>query len=454
MNDSTMLNMSTYESYKDSGVHYLGDIPLGWKVTKIKHAAKINPSNHFTFSEFSDHACFLPMEAVLASGEVDYSSKRLVKDVKSGFTSFKKDDVLLAKITPCFENGKGAYLNEMPTKYGFGSTEFHVIRANKHYVPHFLYYLTKTHMFMDFGEQMMTGSAGQKRVPTAFLENFEFASPSYKEQLNIVSFLTVNIELVDEAIAIKQKQIELLKERKQIIIQQAVTQGLNPDAPMKDSGLGWLGDIPKHWKVESLKNILVERNKKNYPIESEERLSLSIDKGITLYAEKTTNLDRFKDDFSQYKLSYKGDLVFNSMNMIVGAVGVSNYFGCVSPVYYTYYSKLDNPNITKFYEYFFKSRVVQSQLYRLGKGIMAIDRGEGKFNTVRLKVSRDDLRSMKVPFPSSSEITDIVESIESESFNINESIKLQYQQIEKLKEYKNTLINSAVTGKIKVMELA
>jgi len=166
----------------------------------------------------------------------------------------------------------------------------------------------------------------------------------------------------------------------------------------KDSGIDWLGEIPEHWGVESFKNILNERNEKNDPIISKERLSLIIDKGVTLYDEKTTNLDRFKDDFTQYKIAYQGDLVFNSMNMIVGAVGVSDYYGCISPVYYTYHSNV-NPYSAKFYEYLFKSQLLRGVLYSLGKGLIAIDRGDGKYNTLRLKVSRDDLRGLKIPFP-------------------------------------------------------
>lgn len=167
---------------------------------------------------------------------------------------------------------------------------------------------------------------------------------------------------------------------------------IKPYSKYKLSGIEWLGDIPEHWEVESLKNILTERNEKNNPIKTKEILSLSIDKGVTLYAEKTTNLDRFKDDYTQYKLAHKDDLIFNSMNMIVGAVGVSNYFGCVSPIYYTFNSNLQNSLTTKYYEYLFRNKIVQSFLFSLGKGLMAIDRGEGKYNTVRLKVSRNDLR--------------------------------------------------------------
>ena len=213
----------------------------------------------------------------------------------------------------------------------------------------------------------------------------------------------------------------------------------------KDSGVTWLGDIPEHWKVESFKNILTERNEKNQPIRTKEILSLSIDKGVTLYAEKTTNLDRFKDDFSQYKLAYKGDLVLNSMNMIVGAVGVSDYFGCVSPVYYTYHGGLDNSYTSKFYEYLFRCKTVQGVLYSLGKGLIAIDRGEGKYNTLRLKVSRDDLRSLRLPFPHLSERTAIVTYLDRKTALINQAIDIKQKQIELLKERRQILIHKAVT---------
>lgn len=211
----------------------------------------------------------------------------------------------------------------------------------------------------------------------------------------------------------------------------------------KHSGIDWLGEIPSHWEVESFKNILVERTKKNDPILSTERLSLSIDKGVTLYSDKTTNLDRFKDDFTQYKLAYEGDLVFNSMNMIVGAVGVSDFFGCVSPVYYTYYSK--NGNSTKFYEYLFRSRLLKGVLYSLGQGLIAIDRGDGKYNTLRLKVSRDDLRSMKLPYPNSNEQKNIVAFLDEKCGKIDALVEIKSQQIEKLKELRQVKIHQAVT---------
>ncbi|HZH87248.1 MAG TPA: restriction endonuclease subunit S [Brumimicrobium sp.] len=213
----------------------------------------------------------------------------------------------------------------------------------------------------------------------------------------------------------------------------------------KESDISWLGEIPKHWEVRSFKNILIERSEKNDPIKSTERLSLSIDKGVTLYSEKTTNLDRFKDDFTQYKLAHEGDLVLNSMNMIVGAVGVSKYFGCVSPVYYTYFGGTNNGNSTKFYEYLFRSKIVQGVLFSLGRGLIAIDRGEGKYNTLRLKVSRTDLRSLKLPLPPPDEQMQLVNFLDYKLAKINRFIRKKKQLIKLLNEQKAAIINQAVT---------
>jgi len=218
-----------------------------------------------------------------------------------------------------------------------------------------------------------------------------------------------------------------------------------PYKEYKSSDIAWLGNIPKHWQILSFKNILKERNEKNNPIRTKEILSLSIDKGVTLYAEKTTNLDRFKDDFTQYKLAHKGDLVFNSMNMIVGAVGVSRYFGCVSPVYYTYHGDSNNIHTTKFYEYLFRNKTIQGVLFSLGRGLIAIDRGDGKYNTLRLKISRDDLRSMKLPFPNPDEQTAIAKFLDYKTAKIDRFIRKKKQLIKLLHEQKAGIINEVMT---------
>ena len=101
----------------------------------------------------------------------------------------------------------------------------------------------------------------------------------------------------------------------------------------KDSGVEWLGEIPSHWEVQSLKSILVNRNEKNEPVKTKHILSLSIANGVTPYSDENRGGNKAKSDLTDYKLAYPGDIVLNSMNVVVGAVGLSKYFGAISPVY-------------------------------------------------------------------------------------------------------------------------
>ena len=197
---------------------------------------------------------------------------------------------------------------------------------------------------------------------------------------------------------------------------------------MKDSGIDWIGAIPVEWDLLPFRHVLHERTEKNVPIKSTERLSLSLDLGVTLYAEKTTNLDRFKDDFEQYKIAHEGDLVMNSMNMIVGATGVSDYYGCVSPAYYTFYDDTLDHVTAKYCEYIFRSKTMLRVLYSLGKGIYAIVRGDDRVNTCRLKVSREDLRSIVLPMPGIDEQREIIKYLTEKTRGID-NLVAQKQQI-------------------------
>lgn len=206
----------------------------------------------------------------------------------------------------------------------------------------------------------------------------------------------------------------------------------------------YVGIIPEDWGSDKLKVILQERNKKNKPIISKERLSLSIDKGVTLYAEKTTNLDRFKEDFTQYKIAYPKDLVLNSMNVIVGAAGVSKYFGCVSPAYYVLHSSDETKYLADYYSYFFKTSKMQKKLYSIGRGIMAIDRGNDRVNTCRLKVAKNDLKNLIFPIPSIKEQHKIVDFIKFKENQINKLINKQKKLIKLLQEKRKNIISNVI----------
>ena len=212
----------------------------------------------------------------------------------------------------------------------------------------------------------------------------------------------------------------------------------------KDSGVQWLGEIPGHWNCVRIKALFLNIREKNNPIQTEERLSLSIDKGVTLYSEKTTNLDRFKEDCSQYLLAHEDDIVLNSMNMIVGAVGKSKYFGCVSPAYYVIRLR-DTSNYIDYYSQLLNIQKIRDVYRIMGKGIMAIDRGDGKVNTCRLKVPYDSFGSIKIPLPPLSEQHSIVSYLDDKCGKIDKMLEGKQKQIELLAEMKQRIIADAVT---------
>ena len=288
-----------------------------------------------------------------------------------------------------------------------------------------------------------------QRMSRTQLIKVSIPQPSLSEQQRIASFLDKKCAEVDEMITLQEKIIEELKAYKQSVITEAVTKGLNPNVPMKESGIEWIGQIPAHWEVEPLKYNFKRRSEKNNPIITTERLSLSIGKGVTLYSEKTTNLDRFKEDFTQYQLAYPNDIVLNCMNMIVGAVGLSRYLGCVSPVYYVIYSSKQSI-VAEYYSYLVNILIIRGVYYSFGKGIYAIERGEGRVNTCRLKVSYEDFGRFDIPIPPSEEQKNIVRYISDKCTEIDNLISIKQQKIEHLKEYKKSIIYEYVTGKKEV----
>ena len=270
------------------------------------------------------------------------------------------------------------------------------------------------------------------------------------EQHAIASFLDEKSEKIDEAVRIKKAQIELLRERRQILIQEAVTRGLNPDAPMKDSGIDWIGQIPAHWEVSPLRSLFSFRNEKNDPIKTENILSLSIAHGVTQYSDEKRGGNKRKDDITAYKLARPDDIVLNSMNVIVGAVGRSRYFGAISPVYYALFLRSKSQEIG-YFEYMFAISSFQRGLLRYGKGILMKLSGTGQLNTIRMKISPNSLKVLPLPVPTVAEQRQIIDFLQTETQKIDAAITLKQDQIAALKEYKTGLINAAVTGKIKVI---
>ena len=251
------MSFPRYPEYKDSGVEWLGEVPAAWNVKRLRFAAQLNPSKSEVAGESRDtEVSFLPMEAVGDDGTLNLERTRPIAAVESGYTYFREGDVTVAKITPCFENGKGAVMRGLLGGFGFGTTELTVARPREGQTSsEYLHWMFSSSPFRALGEASMYGAGGQKRVPDDFFRDFAFAFPPPAEQTAIAAFLDRETAKIDALVAEQETLIALLKEKRQAVISHAVTKGLNPDAPMKPSGIEWLGGVPAHWEVVSIRRI-------------------------------------------------------------------------------------------------------------------------------------------------------------------------------------------------------
>jgi type I restriction enzyme S subunit len=271
-------------------------------------------------------------------------------------------------------------------------------------------------------------------IPKDSFFSFKTFIPPNEEQIKIASFLDEKTAQIDEVISQKEKLIELLKERKQIVINDAVTKGLDKDVEMTDSGVEWIGKIPKHWKllankyVFNLKKNLVGKKSNEYDL-----LSLTLEGIIKRDLDKG---GKFPAEFNTYQEVKKGDFVFCLFDVeeTPRTVGLSKYDGMITGAYTVFSVK----NINKEYLYYFYLNLdSKKRLKPLYTGLRNI-------------ISKDNFFSFKSFIPPKDEQIKIVEYIENQTTKIDKAIELQQNYISKLKEYKASLIDSVVTGKVRV----
>ena len=226
INQAVTKGLNPNAEMKDSGIDWLGQIPAKWAVKPLKRVCKVNAGVGHLSKKLSDDALvtFLPMENISVDGKIDCSQKQPLKNVKTGFSAFAVNDVVVAKITPCFENGKGACLDNLDTEIGFGTTELIVLRSFSNQInSQYLYCITMLTSFRRNGAEVMTGSAGQKRVPANFIANFTCGIPPLEEQNAIVQYLAKQNALFEKTLNGIKKEIEIILEYKNSLIASVVT---------------------------------------------------------------------------------------------------------------------------------------------------------------------------------------------------------------------------------------
>lgn len=445
-----------YDARDACGEDFAVPLPQGWAAKRLRFCIKFNPHKTELRDLSGDvHGSFVPMEAVGEYGGMHLSQTKPIEEMLSGYTYFRDGDVVVAKITPCFENGKGAVAELLENGIGFGTTELHVLRPMPDMDKRYLFYLTISHHFRHIGAANMLGSAGQKRVPEDFIRNLKTPIPPLPEQSTIAAFLDRETERIDSLIAKKQRQIELLNEKRTAIISHAVTKGLNPDAKMKDSGIEWPGAIPEKWEVKRLKYLIL-CIEQGWSPQCEARLADPHEWGVLksgcvnggFYADgehKALPVDLEPIKSLEIK---RGDVLMSR------ASGSRELIGSVALVHKTrerlmlsdklFRLHSNGKSNAKFLCYAMNARYVRSQIEN------SISGAEGLANNLPQK----DLKNFWIVCPSLDQQQIIADYLQIQSKMIDALIAKVQASIGILQEYRTALITAAVTGKIDVRQEA
>ena len=409
-----------------SGVEWIGSVPASWQTLtlgslfKVRNE-KVNDTDYPPLS-VSKGGIVPQMENVAKSDANDNRKMVLTNDFVINSRSDRKQscgvsplDGSVSLINTVLYPAKGApivpaYLNFLLKNYGFAEE------------------------FYRWGHGIV---ADLWTTRWQEMKSILLPVPPVEEQHQILDAIYAQTDKVDTLIANVQTQIEKLKAYKQSVITEVVTKGLDPTVPMKDSGVEWIGEIPSYWKTIRVKQLLQERKERSID-GSEEPLSMSQKMGLV----PTSMLDMVPNIASSFvgaKFTYVDDLVFNKLKAHLGVFSVSKYDGLVSPDYAVYYST--GKVHLKYLEYLFKTPQCISEFRKRSTGIAA--------GLTRLYT--DGLFAIECPFPDMKEQEAIVKYLNGKCNQINRLIALKQSKIEKLEQYKKSLIYEYVTGKKEVI---
>lgn len=419
-----------YPEYKNIGVEWVGDIPSHWETTPNKYLFRLKKnlvgkrSNEYTLLSLTLGGIIArDMENPEGKFPAEFDTYQEVFAGDFVFCHFDVEETpRTIGLSPIDGMITGAYtVYETIEGVDLGFLEYFYLNADK--------------------DKKLKGMYRGLRntIPKESFGAFQTPIPPLPEQKAIATFLDQKTAKIDQAIKIKEQQIALLKERKQITIQQAVTRGLNPDAPMKDSGIDWIGEIPAHWESIKLKHLFYEVNNRT---DTGEEVLLSLRMEIGLVPHDEVSDKAISDqELVGYKIVEPGQVVMNRMRASIGIFGVATRVGLVSPDYAVFDVAPSASN--EYFLIFFKTSLLGTQFRLSSKGL-----GTGSSGFMRLYT--DNFGDIKVPLCDISEQDQIVQFIQRKTETIDDGISVIQSQIDTYKEYKTTLINAAVTGKIKV----
>lgn len=434
---------SAYQSYDSDG------FPEHWELMRLRFALTLNPSkNEITLSD-SELVSFVPMDAVGENGGIRLDEHKELGDIGSGYTYFRDNDVVVAKITPCFENGKGAIAKGLTNGFAFGTTELYVLRADLELLePDFLFYLTVSDWFRDLGESEMYGAGGQKRVPEDFIKNLITGIPPKNEQLTIVEFLNHKTAQIDALIAKKRSLLEKLAEQRTTLISQAVTKGLDSSVATRDSGAAWLGKIPKHWSTSRVKFVAKvgngstpSRDNPDYWFDGDfPWLNSSV-----VNREVVDSADQFVTGVALKECHLP---IIEPPAVLVGITGQGKTRGMSSKL--TFRATINQHLV---YVKPYGDSINVDYLHHIFERAYAYLRNESDAGgSTKGAITCSQIENLAIPLPPLAEQEQIVRFVDADYSRISRLQKKIKAALQRLQEYRSALITNAVTGKIDVRD--
>ena len=416
---------------------------------KIGHIVDISPSPSELGNLSRDlNVSFVPLDGFGKKGEIDYRETRKLSEVIDQYTYFAEDDIALAKITPSFENGKGAICRSLENGIGFGTTELHVLRPRSGISPEFLWYCLRSKRFRDAAEAAMRGSAGQQRVPAEFIKNYEIPDYSVDKQRQIVDYIQENVDTIEEAEGKAKSFIQACKTEIDHVVKEYVTTGIGDEDFLSESGVSWIGEIPEHWDTVRTR-FVADLHSGHTPDRSNDEYWEDTDipwvttSDIKPFREgRKRYLHETENQISELGMQNSGAhllperTVFLSRTASVGFSGIMSKPMATSQDFANWVC--GDEIIPEYLLYVFRS--MDQEFERLMQG------------STHQTIYMPDIKSFKTPLPPLDEQREIVEHIETETERLWELIDRVDETIDLLEEKRQALITAAVTGQIDMSE--
>ena len=433
------MKLLPFSEYKDSNIPYLGKVPEHWEVLPLKRWARMNNAVLPEYTNADFEFDYLDIGSVGIGILVQEPQRIRFRTAPSRARRIVKNgDTIVSTVRTYL---KAVWHVDNIKSELIVSTGFVVLTPRQGTLPKFASYLVQNNLFADRLTAESVGIA-YPAIAESRLGTFHVSFPPFPEQTAIVRYLDYFDRRIRRYIHAKQKLIKLLEEQKQVVIHRAVTRGLDPDVPLKPSGVEWLGEVPEHWQVKRGKYYFREVDVRS-ATGQEELLSVSHITGVTPRSQK--NITMFKSkSYAGSKICTSGQIVVNTMWAWMAAIGVSSYRGLVSPSYHTYEQFNSNNFVDEYLDLLFRTHLYKDLYTINSRGI----------TTSRLRLYPDDFLSIRFLCPPYYEQEAILAWLRNATTDLDTAITRARRGIDLLQEYRARLIADVVTGKLDVREAA